>query len=98
MDLFVVPTLSFRLLYGLLILSHGRRQILGLGVTAHPSAEWMARGNSSKPAAGNGRRSTSSAIAILSMAKFSPGGSVRWAFATGQLHASRHSRMAIRNG
>ena len=36
MDLFVVPTLSFRLLYGLLILSHGRRRILWLGVTAHP--------------------------------------------------------------
>jgi hypothetical protein len=34
MDLFVVPTLSFRLLYGLLILRHGRRQILWLGVTA----------------------------------------------------------------
>jgi hypothetical protein len=28
MDLFVVPTISFRLLYGLLILHHGRRQIL----------------------------------------------------------------------
>ena len=34
MDLFVVPTVSFRLLYGLLILQHGRRQILWLGVTA----------------------------------------------------------------
>jgi hypothetical protein len=33
----------FRLLYGLLILRHGRRQILWLGVTANPSAEWMAR-------------------------------------------------------
>jgi transposase InsO family protein len=43
MDLFVVPTLSFRLLYGLLILSHGRRQILWLSVTAHPTAEWIAR-------------------------------------------------------
>ena len=43
MDLFVVPTLSFRLLYGLLILRHGRRQILWQGVTAHPSAEWIAR-------------------------------------------------------
>src|SRR5664279_4833300 len=43
MDLFVVPTLSFRLLYGFLILCHGRRQILWLWVTAHPSAEWMAR-------------------------------------------------------
>jgi transposase InsO family protein len=43
MDLFVVPTFSFRLLYGLLILKHGRRQILSLGVTAHPTAEWIAR-------------------------------------------------------
>jgi hypothetical protein len=30
MDLFVVPTISFRLLYGLLILHHDRRQILWL--------------------------------------------------------------------
>jgi Integrase core domain len=37
-----VPTKSANL-YGLLILWHGRRQILWLGVTAHPTAEWMAR-------------------------------------------------------
>src|SRR4029077_2704324 len=43
MDLFVVPTISFRLLYGLLILQHDRRQILWLGVTAHPTAEWISR-------------------------------------------------------
>jgi transposase InsO family protein len=42
MDLFVVPTISFRLLYGLLIVGHGRRQIVWLGVTAHPTAEWIA--------------------------------------------------------
>ena len=42
MDLFVVPTISFRLLYGLLIVGHGRRQILWFGVTAHPTAEWIA--------------------------------------------------------
>ena len=42
MDLFVVPTISFRLLYGLLIIGHGRRQILWFGVTAHPTAEWLA--------------------------------------------------------
>jgi hypothetical protein len=41
MDLFVVPTISFRRLYGLLILHHDRRQILWLGVTAHPTAEWI---------------------------------------------------------
>jgi transposase InsO family protein len=42
MDLFVVPTISFRLLYGLLIMGHGRRQLLWLGVTSHPTAEWLA--------------------------------------------------------
>jgi hypothetical protein len=29
--------------YGLLILQHGRRQVLWLGVTEHPTAEWVAR-------------------------------------------------------
>jgi hypothetical protein len=42
MDLFVVPTISFRLLYGLLIMGHGRRHILWFGVRAHPTAEWIA--------------------------------------------------------
>ena len=42
-DLFVVPTISFRLLYGFLVLRHDRRCILWLGVTAHPSAEWIAQ-------------------------------------------------------
>ena len=43
MDLFVVPTISFQLLYGLLILRHGRREILWLAATTHPSAEWISR-------------------------------------------------------
>jgi hypothetical protein len=42
-DLFVVPTISFRLLYGLLILQPARRELLWLAVTAHPTAEWVAR-------------------------------------------------------
>jgi hypothetical protein len=42
MDLFVVPTISFRLLSGLLIVGHGRGQILWFGVTSHPTAEWIA--------------------------------------------------------
>jgi transposase InsO family protein len=43
MDLFVVPTISLRLLYGLLILRHDRRRLLWLETTAHPTAEWIAR-------------------------------------------------------
>jgi hypothetical protein len=42
-DLFVVPTISFRLLYRLLVLRHDRRRILWLAVTAHPTAEWIAQ-------------------------------------------------------
>jgi transposase InsO family protein len=42
-DLFVVPTLSFRLLYGFLVLGHRRRRIMWLGATANPTAEWIAR-------------------------------------------------------
>jgi transposase InsO family protein len=52
-DLFVVPTISFRLLYGLLIMGHGRRQVLWFGVTTHPTAEWIA--NPRKPADGSSR-------------------------------------------
>ena len=43
MDLFVVPTISFQLIYGLLILRHGRREILWLATTTHPNAEWISR-------------------------------------------------------
>ena len=42
-DLFVVPTISFKLLYALVILRHERRRMLWLGVTAHPTAGWIAR-------------------------------------------------------
>lgn len=43
MDMFVVPTVSFRLLYGLLILQHARRELIWLGVTTHPTAAWIAQ-------------------------------------------------------
>jgi transposase InsO family protein len=43
MDLFVVPTVSFRLLYGFLILRHSRRELMRLSVTTNPNAEWIAR-------------------------------------------------------
>jgi hypothetical protein len=42
-DMFMVPTISFGLLYGLVILRQSRRELLWLGVTVHPNAEWLAR-------------------------------------------------------
>ena len=41
-DLVIVPTIAFRLLYELVILQHGRRQLLSVSVTSHPTAEWIA--------------------------------------------------------
>ena len=42
-DLFVVPTVGFKLLYGLVILRLERRQFVWTNVTANPTAEWIAR-------------------------------------------------------
>jgi transposase InsO family protein len=42
-DMCVVPTLTFDLLFGFLVLGHGRRQLLWFEVTRHPTAEWLAR-------------------------------------------------------
>ncbi len=41
-DLFVVHTISFKLLYGLVILRHARRRLVRIAVTSNPMAEWIA--------------------------------------------------------
>src|SRR6516165_4010085 len=43
MDLFVVPTISFNLLYVLVIVRLARRELVWINVTAHPTAEWIAQ-------------------------------------------------------
>ena len=42
-DFFVVPTVTFRLLFCFVILGHDRRRILHFNVTAHPTARWTAQ-------------------------------------------------------
>ena len=41
-DLFVVPTLGFDLLYALVIVRLERRGLVWINVTANPTAEWIA--------------------------------------------------------
>jgi hypothetical protein len=43
MDLFVVPTIGFKLLYGFVIIRLDRRDLVWIGVTTNPAAEWVAR-------------------------------------------------------
>jgi transposase InsO family protein len=42
-DFFVVPTLTFRLLFAVVVLRHHRRELLHVNVTAHPTAIWTAQ-------------------------------------------------------
>jgi hypothetical protein len=42
LDLFVVRTISSKLLYGLVILRHARRRLVTISVTSNPTAEWIA--------------------------------------------------------
>ena len=43
MDLFVVPTIGFDLLYVFVIVRLGRRDLVWINVTANPTAGWIAR-------------------------------------------------------
>ena len=43
MDFFAVPTVTFRVLYVLVIMAHDRRRIPHFNVTTSPSAAWVAR-------------------------------------------------------
>src|SRR6266478_9513818 len=43
MDLFVVPTIGFTLLYVLVIIRLARRDLVWINVTTHPTADWIAR-------------------------------------------------------
>src|SRR6186997_1547553 len=42
-DLFVVPTVTFRLLFVVVILEHDRRRIVHVAVTNRPTAAWIAQ-------------------------------------------------------
>jgi len=42
-DFFVVPTMTYRLLFVLVLLAHDRRRIVHVAVTTHPTAAWTAQ-------------------------------------------------------
>ena len=42
-DMFVAVSVSFRLLYVMVILAHGRRRIVRFDVTQHPTAAWLSQ-------------------------------------------------------
>jgi len=42
-DFIIVPTASFKLLFGFFILRHDRRRLVHIAVTSSPTADWIAR-------------------------------------------------------
>ena len=70
MDLFVVPTIGFDLLYAFVIVRLDRRDIVWINVTANPTAEWIAR-QITEASLGIMPQNTSSAIGIKSMVRSS---------------------------
>ena len=97
MDLFVVQTISFRLLYGLLIVGHGRRHILWFGVTAHPTAEWIAN-QVTEAAAGNRFPAISFVTGTRPMARSSSADFYPWPFATGRHRRVPHGKTHMLKG
>jgi len=43
MDFFIVPTVTFRLLYVLIVMHHDRRKVVHFNITDSPSASWTAQ-------------------------------------------------------
>ena len=96
-DLFVVPTAFFKLLYGLVILGHERRQLLGFAVTAHPTAR-MDRLSSDRSFPLARFRVICSAIVTGALPLPTRAGYVRWASAIsrgGTLTLAKRPRRAL---
>src|SRR4030081_602852 len=81
MDLFVVPTISFRRLYGLLIMGHGRRHILASQCIQPQNGSQI---RSRKPAGGNRLPAISFVTGTGPMVRSLSADSDRWASATDQ--------------
>jgi putative transposase len=43
MDFFVVPTVTCRMLFVLIVITHERRKVIHFNITEAPSAEWTAQ-------------------------------------------------------
>jgi len=97
MDLFVVPTIDFDLLYAFVIVRLDRRDLVWINVTANPTAEWVARQITEAfpwdEAPHYLIRDRDRIYAASSRADCAP-----WASGTSLPHQPRPGRMALWNG
>jgi hypothetical protein len=97
MDLFVVPTIGFDLLYAFVIVRLDRRDLVWINVTANPTAEWVARQITEAFPWDEAPRYPS-AIGIESMAASSRADCAPWASGTSLPQQPHLGRMALPNG
>ena len=97
MDLFVVPTIGFDLLYAFIIVRLDRRDLAWINVTTNPTAEWVARQLTEAfpwdGAPGYMIRDRDRIYGTVVTADCVP-----WAFGTGLSHRPHPGRTALPNG
>jgi hypothetical protein len=87
-DLFVLPTIAFQILYCLVIIRHGRRIWVSFGVTANPTAEWISP-RSPRLSHGTRRLDISFGTGTARMGQSSCSVCAPWAFEIGRLRFDR---------
>jgi hypothetical protein len=98
MDLFIVPTVGFDLLYGLVIMRLDRRELVWINGSHHIRPRNGLRARSRKHSRGLKPPATSSAIATGSMAASSRADCAPWASGTSLPHQPRLGRTALPSG
>jgi len=98
MDLFVVPTIGFDLLYAFVIVRLDRRDMVWINVTTNPTAEWIARQITEAFPWDDAPkmpypRSGSGTMAKSLFEEFDP-----WAFVIDRRRRARHGKTHMLNG
>ena len=95
-DMCVVPTVNFELLFAFLVLGHGRRHLLWFEVTRRPTAEWLAR-QITEAFPWVSAPTTWCETTTAPMGSSSSAGSEPWVSATGQFPRAHLGKMGLRN-
>src|SRR5262245_34005572 len=96
-DLFVLPTITFRLLYCLVILRYGRRLWVSFGVTTNRPGRGF-RDRSPRRSRGTVHLVILFGTGTLRMVRSSGSGCVPWAFGTSRLLPNRRGRAHTSRG
>ena len=98
MDLVIVPTIGFKLLYAFVVVRLNRRELVWINVTQNPTAEWIARQITEAFPSGISRHATSCEIRTVSMARLLYAEFAPWAYATSLSHQRHLGRTVLPKG